>query len=157
MQRTIMMSKNLYQTWLKPRLKKVVDAARAIRPDVIIFYHSCGFVEPFIEDLIEAGIDVLNPVQPECMDFGEIHAKYGDRLSFHGTIGTQTTMPFGTPEQVRAEVFRNLDIAGRKAASWSRPPIFWSRKCPGRTSGLTSRPAGIIHGKLSWVHRLLSR
>lgn len=114
MQRTVMMSKDLYQTWLKPRLKKVVDAARAIRPDVITFYHSCGFVEPFIEDLIEAGIDVLNPVQPECMDFGEIHAKYGDRLSFHGTIGTQTTMPFGTPEQVRAEVFRNLDIAGKK-------------------------------------------
>lgn len=114
MQHTIMMSKELYQTWLKPRLKRVVDAARAINPDVIIFYHSCGFVEPFIEDLIEVGIDVLNPVQPECMDFAEIHAKYGDRISFHGTIGTQTTMPFGTPEEVRAEVFKNLDIAGKK-------------------------------------------
>ncbi len=114
MQPTIMMSKELYQTWLKPRLKRVVDAARAINPDVIIFYHSCGFVEPFIEDLIEVGIDVLNPVQPECMDFAEIHAKYGDRISFHGTIGTQTTMPFGTPEEVRAEVFKNLDIAGKK-------------------------------------------
>ena len=114
MQHTTMMSRELYQTWLKPRLKKVVDAARAVNPDVIIFYHSCGFVKPFIEDLIEAGIDVLNPVQPECMDFGEIHAKYGDRISFHGTIGTQTTMPFGTPEEVRAEVFKNLDIAGKK-------------------------------------------
>lgn len=114
MQHTTMMSQELYQTWLKPRLKKVVDAARAVNPDVIIFYHSCGFVKPFIEDLIEAGIDVLNPVQPECMDFGEIHAKYGDRISFHGTIGTQTTMPFGTPEEVRAEVFKNLDIAGKK-------------------------------------------
>lgn len=114
MQHTIMMSKELYRTWLKPRLKRVVDAARAINPDVIIFYHSCGFVEPFIEDLIEVGIDVLNPVQPECMDFAEIHAKYGDRISFHGTIGTQTTMPFGTPEEVRAEVFKNLDIAGKK-------------------------------------------
>lgn len=114
MQRTIMMSRELYQAWIKPRLKKVVDAARAINPEVVIFYHSCGFVEPFIEDLIEVGIDVLNPVQPECMDFGEIHAKYGDRISFHGTIGTQTTMPFGTPEEVRAEVFKNLDIAGQK-------------------------------------------
>ena len=105
MQRTIMMSRELYQTWLKPRLKRVVDAARAVKPDVIIFYHSCGFIEPFIEDLIEVGIDVLNPVQPECMDFGEIHGKYGDRLSFHGTIGTQTTMPFGTPEEIgRAHV-----------------------------------------------------
>lgn len=114
MQRSVMMSKDLYQTWLKPRLKQVVDAARAINPDVIIFYHSCGFIEPFIEDLIEVGVDVLNPVQPECMDFREIHEKYGSRISFHGTIGTQTTMPFGTPEEVRAEVFKNLDIAGKK-------------------------------------------
>ncbi len=114
MQRTVMMSRDLYQTWLKPRLKKVVDAARAINPDVIIFYHSCGFIEPFIEDLIQVGIDVLNPVQPECMDFREIHEKYGSRISFHGTIGTQTTMPFGTPQEVRAQVFRNLDIAGPK-------------------------------------------
>lgn len=114
MQRTIMMSRELYSTWLKPRLKKVVDAARAINPEVIIFYHSCGFIEPFIEDLIDLGIDVLNPVQPECMDFGEIYEKYGDQISFHGTIGTQTTMPFGTPKEVRAEVFKNLDIAGKK-------------------------------------------
>lgn len=113
MQFTIMMSEELYCTWLKPRLKKVVDAARAINPDVIIFYHSCGFVEPFIDHLIEVGIDVLNPVQPECMKFEEIYKKYGDRISFHGTIGTQTTMPFGTPEEVRAEVFKNLDIAGK--------------------------------------------
>ena len=45
------------------------------------------------------------------MDFGEIYAKYHDRLVFHGTIGTQTVMPFGTPEEVRAEVWKNLDIA----------------------------------------------
>lgn len=113
MQKTIMMSEELYCTWLKPRIKRVIDAARAINPDVIIFYHSCGFVEPFIKHLIEVGVDVLNPVQPECMDFEEIHAKYGDRISFHGTIGTQTTMPFGTPEEVREAVFRNLDIAGK--------------------------------------------
>jgi uroporphyrinogen decarboxylase len=71
--------------------------------------------------LIEAGVDVLNPVQPECMDFKEIHAKYGDRLSFHGTIGTQTTMPFGTPEEVREAVFRNLEIAGRNGGLFVAP------------------------------------
>ncbi len=114
MQRSVMMSHELYQTWLKPRLKKVIDSARAIKPDIFVFYHSCGFVEPFIEDLIEIGVDVLNPVQPECMDFKEIYEKYGDRISFNGTIGTQTTMPFGTPEEVRAEVFKNLQIAGKK-------------------------------------------
>jgi uroporphyrinogen decarboxylase len=48
------------------------------------------------------------------MDFREIHALFGDKISFHGTIGTQTTMPFGTPDDVRRAVFENLEIAGDK-------------------------------------------
>ena len=52
MQHSIMMSEELYCTWLKPRLKKVIDAARAINPEVVVFYHSCGFVTPFIPHLI---------------------------------------------------------------------------------------------------------
>lgn len=111
MQHSIMMSRELYTTWIQPRLKKLIAAVKAVRPDIIVFYHSCGFVEPLIDDLIDAGIDVLNPIQSECMDFAEIYAKYHDRLVFHGTIGTQTVMPFGTPEEVRAEVWKNLDIA----------------------------------------------
>ncbi|MBR3504558.1 MAG: hypothetical protein IKO07_10025 [Clostridia bacterium] len=113
MQRTIMMSESLYGEWIQPRLKRVIDAARAVNPQVLIFYHSCGHVTELIPRLIEAGIDVLNPVQPECMDFREIHDMFGDRLSFHGTIGTQSVMPFGTPEDVRRTVFENLDIAGK--------------------------------------------
>jgi uroporphyrinogen decarboxylase len=112
MQSTIMMSKAMYEEWLKPRLVRVIAAARARNPDLLIFYHTCGFVEPLIDSLMEAGVDILNPVQPECMAFSEIHEKYGDRLSFNGTLGTQTTMPFGTPEEVKATVFRNLEIAG---------------------------------------------
>ena len=83
-----------------------------------MLYHSCGYVEPFIPHLMEAGVDVLDPVQPECMDFAKIHAEYGDVLSFHGTLGTQSTMPFGSPQDVRDVVFRNLDIAGAKGAGW---------------------------------------
>lgn len=112
MQQSLMMSEELYTTWLKPRLKRVIDAAKAVKPDLIVFYHSCGYVEPLIPHLIEAGIDVLNPIQPECMDFEQIFKTYGEKLAFHGTIGTQTTMPFGTPEDVRAAVKRNLEIAG---------------------------------------------
>jgi uroporphyrinogen decarboxylase len=121
MQRTILMSENLYVKYLKPRLKRVIDAAKAINPDVIIFYHSCGFAAPFIPHLIEAGIDVLNPVQPECMDFKDIYEKYGDKVSFHGTLGTQSTMPFGTPEEVREVVFNNLKIAGSKGGLFIAP------------------------------------
>ncbi len=113
MQKTIMMSEDIYVKWLKPRIKKVIDTAKKINPDILVAYHSCGFVEPFIPHLIEVGVDILNPIQPECMDFAEIHKKYGGKIAFHGTIGTQTTMPFGTPEEVREEVFKNLDIAGK--------------------------------------------
>lgn len=111
MQRTPMMSLELYCKWLKPRLAAVIQAARAVNPDILVFYHSCGFVTPFIPHLIEAGVDVLNPVQPESMDFGEIYREYGGKISFHGTIGTQTTMPFGTPQQVREKVWEHLQIA----------------------------------------------
>ncbi|MBN1865593.1 MAG: hypothetical protein JW808_11910 [Victivallales bacterium] len=114
MQKTIMMSLDMYREWLKPRLAKVIAAARAEKPDIIVHYHSCGFVEPYIPDLIEVGVDVLNPIQPECMDFAEIHGKYGDSLSFNGTIGTQTTMPFGSPDDVRKTTLRNLKIAGEE-------------------------------------------
>ena len=114
MQHTIMMSIPLYQTWIKPALTRLIAAAKAINPEIIIFYHSCGYIEPFIEDLIEAGIDVLNPIQPECMDFEEIHQKYGDRISFHGTVGTQSTMPYGSREEIFRVVNKHLDIAGEK-------------------------------------------
>lgn len=121
MQHTIMMSEELYCRWIKPRLKALIDHVKNMNPDVIIFYHSCGYIEPMIPHLIEAGIDVLNPIQSECMDFKEIYEKYGDKLSFHGTIGTQTVMPHGTPEEVKEEVWKNLDIAGPKGGLMVAP------------------------------------
>jgi uroporphyrinogen decarboxylase len=121
MQRSIMMSLELYRTWLKPRLKKVIEAAKKIKPDIIIMYHSCGYVLPFIEDLIEAGIDVLNPIQTESMDYREVVATYGDRLSFHGCIGTQSVMPFGTQAEVKAAVKGCLDAMGPKGGMLAAP------------------------------------
>ena len=114
MQETIMMSKDMYRTWLQPRLKKVIDSAKAAKPDVIIQYHSCGHVTELIPELVAAGIDVLNPVQPECMDVMEIFSQYKDSLSFNGSLGTQTTMPFATPQEVKDMVKRNLDAVGEQ-------------------------------------------
>ena len=127
-----MMSEALYDRFLFPRLSSVIQAAREINPAILIFYHSCGYITPFIPRLIEAGIDVLNPVQPECMDFAEIHAQFGDRLSFYGTIGTQTTMPFGTEEEVREAVKRNLDIAGEKGGLLVAPTHMLEPEVPWR-------------------------
>ncbi len=75
------------------------------------FIHSCGSVRVFIEDFIEAGFDILNPVQcsAACMDPGELKAQYGDRITFWGGgVDTQMTLPFGTPEQVRNEVHERI-------------------------------------------------
>ena len=110
MQHTPMMSLDMYTTWLKPRLRKIISAAKSTNPHVLIFYHSCGMIYPFIPHLIEVGVDVLHPIQPECMDFEQIYKDYSHKLSFCGTIGTQTTFPKGTPEEMRETVFRNLDI-----------------------------------------------
>jgi len=121
MQSTILMDKELYRTWLKPGLKKVIDSARKYKPDIIIQYHSCGYVQPLIGDLIEAGIDVLNPVQPECMNYEEIYRKFGDALSFNGTLGTQSTMPFGTTEDVRKTVEKNLRLSGKNGGLFCCP------------------------------------
>ncbi|OHB82627.1 MAG: hypothetical protein A2V98_22025 [Planctomycetes bacterium RBG_16_64_12] len=121
MQRAIMMSTSTYRTWLKPRLKRVIDAAKAVKPDVLIQYHSCGYLTPLVSDLVEAGIDILNPVQPECMDVERVLADFRGRLSFHGTIGTQTTMPFGRPEEVKAAVRRNLQLAGPRGGLFCCP------------------------------------
>ncbi len=112
MQDRIMMSLPTWRRWFKPRLGAVIAAARRVRPDLIVEYHSDGFIEPFIPELIEIGIDVLNPVQPECMDPVEIKRKYGDRLAFSGTVGTQTTMPFGTVDEVRRIVRERIATVG---------------------------------------------
>ena len=121
MQESIMMSMEMYQQWLKPRLKTVIQTVKSVNPDVLISYHSDGYIEPFIPELIEIGVDILNPIQPECMDFREIHEKYGTQLSFNGTVGTQKTMPFGTPKEVKAEVKRHLDIAGKNGGLFCCP------------------------------------
>ncbi len=109
----MMMSPKLWAKHFKTRLKKIIDAAKSINPDIIIDYHGDGNLQKIIPDLIEIGVDVLNPVQPECMNPFEIKEKYGDRLSFRGGLGTQTTMPFGTPDEVRKKCIELIENMGK--------------------------------------------
>lgn len=102
-----MMSPDLWRKTLKPRLEKIIRAAKEVKEDILIFYHGDGNLERIIPDLIDAGVEVLNPVQPECVDPFKVKELYGDRLSFWGCVGTQTTMPFGTKEEI-FEVCRKL-------------------------------------------------
>ncbi len=113
MQKSMILSPELWRRTLKPRLSRVIRAAREEKPGILIFYHSDGRMEPIIADLVEVGVDVLNPVQPECVDPAEVKRQWGDRLSFWGTLGTQTTLPFGTPEEVRRVVRERITTVGR--------------------------------------------
>lgn len=106
-------SLKVFRQYIKPRLAEIIKSAKSVKPDILVFFHSDGHVQEFIPDLIEIGLDVLNPVQPECMDPVEIKKKYGDHLAFWGTIGTQTTLPFGTKEEVRQVVKERMETVGK--------------------------------------------
>lgn len=112
-QKGMMMSLKMWREVFQPRLARVIQAAKSAAPDMFIFYHSDGNVREAIPGLIEAGVEVLNPVQPDCMDPAEIKREFGDRLAFFGTMSVQQTMPFGTPDDVRAEVKTRMETIGR--------------------------------------------
>lgn len=105
-QRGMLLSVPMWREHLKPRLARVIRAAKDQNPAIWIFYHSDGDVRAIVPELLEIGVEILNPVQPECMPIDELFAQYGGRMAFWGMIGTQTTMPFGTPEEVREAVER---------------------------------------------------
>jgi uroporphyrinogen decarboxylase len=104
------------RTWrrfFKPRMATFIATLKDINPDVKIAYHSDGLIYPIIPDLIEIGLDVLNPLQPRCMDPEKIKREYGDRLCFWGSIDEQYTLPFGTPAEVEWEVRKRLETLGK--------------------------------------------
>ena len=103
-QNALMFAPDTWRRLIHSRWKKVWQAAKEIHPDIRIWYHSDGNIEVIVPELIEAGMDILNPVQPECLDADAIHRRFGRQITFDGCIGTQSTMPWGTPDEVRARV-----------------------------------------------------
>lgn len=112
-QHGMIISPALWRKFLKPRMATFFQSLKEINPNIKIAYHSDGNIFPIIEDLIEIGLDVLNPIQPACMDPAEVKKAYGDRLSFWGSIDEQHTLPFGSPDDVRAEVKLRLETIGK--------------------------------------------
>ncbi len=112
-QRGLLVSPDTWRTLLRPGFEALVRLGR--EHGCRVAHHTCGSVTPIIEDMIDCGLDVLNPLQPDVrgMDRRELKARFGDRLSFHGSISIQKTMPFGTPEEIRAEVQERFEtLAG---------------------------------------------
>ena len=109
----MLMSPAMWRRYFKRRIAAIIGAARAANPDIAIFWHSDGNIEPIIPDLIEIGVNILNPVQPDVMDPAKIKQQYGDRLVFFGTVGTPPRWSWGTPADIRAEVRERIVTVGR--------------------------------------------
>lgn len=113
-QNGMMISPKMWREIFKPRYKEVFDELKKTNPDIIIAYHSCGSIRPIITDMIEIGLDVLNPIQPKALDMdpADLKKTYGKEIAFFGGIDIQDVLPNGTPEDVRAEVKNKIRAAG---------------------------------------------
>jgi uroporphyrinogen decarboxylase len=111
-------SPNTFRSLFLPRLRRRWAAARAyldeMNPSVKILFHSCGGIRPFIPDLIDIGLQILDPVQPLAagMDSADLKQEFGDRLAFHGGVDEQHVLPFGSEQEVEQEVRRCLRAFG---------------------------------------------
>lgn len=112
-QHKMLISPSMWRSMLKPRMAAFIAELKRINPAVKVAYHSDGNILPIIPDLIEIGLDVLNPIQPQSMDPAQVAAAYGDALCFWGSIDEQYTLPFGTPAEVEREVRARLDTLGK--------------------------------------------
>ncbi len=112
-QHAMLISPKLWRRFLKPLMANFIAELKSINPDVKVAYHSDGDIYPIIGDLIEIGLDVLNPIQPGSMDPAQIKIEFGDNLCFWGSIDVQQTLPRGSVDAVRAEVLERLSTIGK--------------------------------------------
>lgn len=103
----MLMSPQMWRKLIKPRLDRMFAPFR--EAGLPILMHTDGRVEPILPDLVEIGLTVYNPVQPEVTDFGWLRSVFGNRLAYYGGISTQSTMPFGAPDDVRAAVAKAVN------------------------------------------------
>lgn len=108
----MIISPSLWRRFLKPRLAAFIAALKAINPAVRVTYHSDGNIRAIVPELIEVGVDVLNPVQPACLNPAELKREFGRQLCFWGGVDVQRTLPFGTAADVRNEVRQALETLG---------------------------------------------
>lgn len=111
-QNGMLMSMKMYREYFKDRYRQVFSVIRDRAPHVKLFFHSCGAIYDFIPELIDLGVDIVNPVQVSAagMDTKQLKSEYGNDLVFWGGgVDTQRVLPRGTPQEVRDEVKRRID------------------------------------------------
>ena len=111
-QNGMMFSTEMFGRFDLPRFTRLVDAIKKANSEVKVLYHSDGNMEAVIPQLIQCGVDIVNPIQTACMDPIAIKEKYGDKITLHGTISVQDTIPNGSVEDVRNEVIHRIEKVG---------------------------------------------
>jgi uroporphyrinogen decarboxylase len=124
------MDPEMWRKFLIPPLKKIINAARSVRFDIPVAYHTCGCIEWAMDGLIEAGIDILQSLQPETNDGAVLKEKFGDRISFWGGMGSQSTMYGGTIIDVKNEVIHLIETVGRGGGYICSPAHFLEPETP---------------------------
>jgi uroporphyrinogen decarboxylase len=114
MQNSLMISAKMWRQYVRPHHERIIATAKSYGKPVM--YHCDGAIYPLIPELIDMGVDLLNPVQPDAAgmeDMQRLKDRFGDRLCFHGGIDIISTLPRGTAEDVRAEVRERMRVLGR--------------------------------------------
>jgi uroporphyrinogen decarboxylase len=107
-----LVSPRLFREVMKPRLKAIFDRIHALAPRAKLFFHSCGSIREILPDFIEIGVDVINPVHVRAAGMEPVALKrdFGDAVCFWGGgVDTQGVLPYGTPDEVRDDVRRNVE------------------------------------------------
>ncbi len=117
----LLMNPDTWDEFFKPRYTRLCKEVKEINKDIKIAFHSDGCVYDIIPGLMEAGVDVLNPIQTECMNPALLKEKYGNKLSFFGGMAVQSTLPMGTAEDINKE-FEWLKETLGKGGGWLCAP-----------------------------------
>jgi uroporphyrinogen decarboxylase len=108
----MLLSPAMWRRYFKPHFRTIIGVCKRANPALRVLWHSDGYIEPIIPDLIEVGVDVLNPVQPNVMDPARLKQTYGDQLAFFGTVGTPQRWAWAEPEDIREEVAERIQTVG---------------------------------------------
>lgn len=146
-----LMSPRMFRRVIKPQFSRYYKEARTLidqyNPEIKIMAHTDGDVYPIIPDYIEMGLDVLNPVQPYVaeMEHDKLKDEFGNRLSFHAAIDIQRVMPFGTPEEVKAEAIKTMRLLGPNGGFILAPSHYLQADVPPENI-IALRDAVLEHG-----------